>query len=142
MRKAVLLVLVIALALATVAVAGCGGASTDPAAVSAVQASLVKINAAVADMTAKGTSGQLTTADIKAARDTLKPEVQSVIDNGKKIKGADTAAVQKAWTDLDTAISGLSDSATLPEIGGILLSKVTPLTTALAAIGKLVTPTS
>jgi hypothetical protein len=141
-RKVVLLVLVVVLALAALAVAGCGGSSTDPAAVSAVQGSLAKINAAIADLTTKGTNGSLTAADVKAARDTLKPEIQSVIDNSKKIKGADTAALQKAWNDLDSAVTGLSASATLPEIGGILLSKVTPLTAALAAIGKLVTPTS
>jgi hypothetical protein len=141
-RKAVLLVLAAVIVLSAVAVAGCGGGGTDSAAVSAVQASLTKISAAIADMTAKGTAGTLKVADIKASRDTLKPEVQSVIDNGKKIKGADTAAVQKAWNDLDAAVSGLSDTATLQEAAGVLLTKVAPLTTALAAIGNLVTPTS
>ncbi len=142
MRKAVLLVLVVVLAVSAIAVVGCGGGGTDSAAVSAVQASMTKVTAAIKDMTAKGVAGTLTVKDIKSTRDTLKPEVQSIIDNGKKIKGADTSAVQKAWTDLDTAVTGLSDSATLQEAGALLFSKVAPLTAALDAIGKLVTPAS
>jgi hypothetical protein len=141
-RRIVLLGLVVVLALSALAVAGCGGGGTDAAAVTAVQGNLAKINAAIADLTTKGTSGTLTVADIKAARDTLKPEVQSVIDNGKKIKGADVDAVQKAWTDLDAAVTALPDTATLADAAGVLMMKVTPLTTALAAIGNLVTTTS
>jgi hypothetical protein len=142
-RKAVLLGLIVVLALAAVAVAGCGGgSSTDATAVAAVQASLGKIDTAIADLTAKGTAGTLTVADIKVVRDSLKPEVQSVIDNGKKVKGADTAAVQKAWTDLDAAVTALPDTATLMDAAGVLMTKVTPLTTALKAIGTLVTPTT
>jgi hypothetical protein len=142
-RKAVLLGLVVVLALAAVAVAGCGGSSaSDATAIAAVQASLTKINAAVKDLTAKGTAGTLTVAEIKAARDTLKPDVQSVIDNGKNIKGADTAAVQTAWTDLDTAVTALPDTATLADAAPVLMTKITPLTSALGAIGTLVTPTT
>ena len=143
MRKAVLLGLVVVLALAAVAVAGCGGGGTsDATAKAAVQASLVKINAAIADMTAKGTAGTLTVAQIKSTRDTLKPDIQSVIDNGKNIKGADVGAVQKAWTDLDTAVTALPDTATLMDAAGVLLTKVTPLTTALKAVGDLATATT
>ena len=142
MRKAVLLGLVVVLALAALGVAGCGGSSTDATAVAAVQASLAKIDAAVKDMTAKGTAGTLTVAEIKTTRDTLKPDVQSIIDNGKKIKGADTAAVQKAWTDLDTAVTGLPDTGTLADAAPVLLTKIGPLTAALSAIGALVTPTT
>ena len=59
-----LLGMVVVLALAAVAVAGCGGDSTssDAAAKAAVQASLAKIDTAIADLTAKGTSGALTVA--------------------------------------------------------------------------------
>ena len=142
MRKVVLLGLVVVLALAALAVAGCGGSSTDATAVAAVQASLGKIDTAIADLTAKGTAGTLTVADIKVVRDSLKPEVQSVIDNGKKIKGADTAAVDKAWTDLDAAVTALPDTATLMDAAGVLMTKVTPLTTALKAIGALATPST
>ncbi len=142
MRKAVVLVLIAVVALLALTVAGCGGGGTDQAAVTAVQGNLAKIDAAIKDLTAKGTAMTLTVADIKASRDSLKPEVQSVIDNGKKIKGADTAAVEKAWTDLDAAVTGLSDTATLLDIAPILMSKVGPLTAALDQIRALVSPTT
>ena len=93
-RSALVVGLVIVLALAVLTVAGCGGGGSDKAAISAVQASLSKIDSTIADLTSKGTSGSLTVAGIKAARDSLKPDVQSVIDNGKKIKGADISAVE------------------------------------------------
>jgi hypothetical protein len=141
-RKAVLLGLVVVLLIAGLAAAGCGGSSTDPAAVAAVQASAAKVDAAIKDLTAQGTTGALTVAGIKTARDGLKPEVQSIIDNGKKIKGADTAAVQKAWTDLDAAVTALPDTATLMDAAGVLMTKVTPLKAAIAAVTALVTPTS
>jgi hypothetical protein len=142
-RKAVLLGLVVVLALAAIGVAGCGGGGTsNAAATAAVQASLTKINAAIADMTAKGTSGSLTVAQIKSTRDSIKPEIQSVIDNGAKIKGVDTAALQKAWTDLDGAVTTLPDTATLVDAAGILITKVGPLQAALTAIQKMVTPST
>ena len=134
MRKAILLGLVVVLLVAGAVAVGCGGGGTDKAAVTAVQASLGKINTAIQDLTAKGTAMTLTVADIKSARDSLKPEVQSIIDNGKKIKGADTGAVQKAWTDLDTAVTGLPDTATLLDIAPVLMTKLTPLTDALDKI--------
>lgn len=142
MRKAVLLVMIVVVALSALAVAGCGGGGTDTAAVSAVQASLGKIDTAIKDLTAKGTAGTLTVADIKSARDSLKPEVQSVIDNGKKVEGADTDTVQKAWTDLDSAVTALPDTATLMEAAGVLMTKVSPLTAALDTVRALVTPTT
>ena len=82
----------------------------------------------------------MTVADIKATRDSLKADVQSVIDSAKKIKGADVSAAEKAWTDLDTAVTALPDTATLMDAAGVLLTKVAPLTTALAKIKTLVTP--
>ena len=143
MRKAVLLGLVLVLALAALAVAGCGGGgSSDTAAKAAVQASLAKINAAIVDMTAKGTAGSLTVAQIKATRDSIKPEIQSVIDNGKKIAGVDVGAIQKAWSDLDTAVTALPDTATLVDAAGVLITKVGPLQAALTAIQKMVTPST
>jgi hypothetical protein len=138
----VLLVLIVVVALSAVAVVGCGGGGTDTAAVAAVQASLGKIDTAIKDMTAKGTAGTLTVADIKTTRDALKADVQSVIDNGKKIKGADTDSVQKAWTDLDAAVTALPDTATLMDAAGVLMTKVSPLTAALDKIRALVTVTT
>ena len=93
-------------------------------------------------MTAKGTAGTLTVADIKATRDALKTDVQSVIDNGKKIEGADTDSVQKAWTDLDASVTALPDTATLMDAAGVLMTQVSPLTAALDNIRVLVTATT
>lgn len=142
MRKAVLLIMIVVVALSALGVAGCGGGGTDTAAIEAVQASFAKIDAAIADLTAKGTALTLTVADIKSARDALAPEVQSVIDNGKKIEGADVAAVQTAWDDLDAAVTALPDGATLMEAAGVLMTKVSPLTAALDQIRTLITPTT
>ena len=120
-RKAVLLGLVVLLALGALGVAGCGGGGTSDAdAKAAVLAGLAKIDAAIADMTAKGTSGSLTVTDIKATRDALKADVQSVIDNAKKIKDADVSKVETAWTDLNSAVTALPDNATLVEAAGVL----------------------
>jgi hypothetical protein len=141
-RKAVLFVLIVVVALSAFAVVGCGGGGTDTAAVAAVQASLGKIDTAIKDLTAKGTAGTLTVADIKTTRDALKTDVQSVIDNGKKIKGADTDTVQKAWTDLDAAVTALPETATLMDAAGVLMTKVSPLTAALDKIRALVTATT
>ena len=138
-----LLGLVVVLALGALGVAGCGGGGTSDAdAKAAVLAGLAKIDAAIADMTAKGTSGSLTVTDIKATRDALKADVQSVIDNAKKIKNADVSKVQTAWTDLNNAVTALPDNATLVEAAGVLLTKVAPLTSALAELKALVTPTT
>jgi hypothetical protein len=143
-KKVVLLGLVVVLALAAVAVAGCGGSSSasDADAKAAVQAGLTKIDAAIADLTAKGTSGALTVAGIKSTRDSLKTDVLSVIANAKKIKGADVSGAEKAWTDLDSAVTALPDSATLMDAAAVLLTKVAPLTAALDQIRALVTPTT
>jgi hypothetical protein len=141
-RKAVLLVLIVVVALSVLAMVGCGGGGTDEAAVTTVQGNLAKIDAAIADLTAQGTAGTLTVAGIKAARDSLKPEVESVIENGKNIEGADTEAVQKAWTDLDAAVTALPDTATLMDAAGVLLTKVAPLTAALDQIRSVATTTT
>jgi hypothetical protein len=144
-RKIVLLGLVVVLALAALAVIGCGGSGnggSEASAKAAVQADMAKIDAAIADLTQKGTSGALTVAGIKAARDSLKAQVEDVIAQAKNIKGADVNAVQKAWTDLDSAVTALPDSATLMDAAAVLMTKVTPLTAALAQIKALVSPSS
>jgi hypothetical protein len=143
-RKAVLLILVVVLALAALALAACGGSASasDASAKAAVQADLGKINAAVADLTQKGTSGSLTVAGIKQARDSLRANVEDLIAQAKNIKGADVSKVQQAWQDLDAAVTALPDSATLMDAAAVLMTKVTPLTTAIAEIQALVTPTT
>lgn len=142
-RKAVFFGLVVVLALGTVALVGCGGGDdSDVAAKAAVVASLAKIDTAIADMTTKGTNGSLTVADIKATRDSLKTDVQTVIDSAKKIKGADVSAAEKAWTELDAAVTALPETATLMDAAGVLMTKVGPLVAGLAKIKALVTPST
>jgi hypothetical protein len=143
-RRVALLGLIIILALAAVSVAACGGGSSANAesAKAAVQADLGKIDSGIADLTQKGTSGSLTVADIKAARDSLKTQVEDVITQAKSIKGADVSSIQKAWTDLDSAVTALPASATLMDAAAVLMTKVTPLTTALEQLRALVSPSS
>ena len=52
------------------------------------------------------------------------------------------SATEKAWTDLDGAVTALPDSATLMDAAGVLMTKVGPLTAGLAQIKALVTPTT
>jgi hypothetical protein len=143
-RRAVVLGLIIILALAAVSVAACGGGTSanEETAKAAVQADLTKIDTGIADLTQKGTSGSLTVADIKAARDSLKTQVEDVITQAKNIKGADVSTIQKAWTDLDSAVTALPDSATLMDAAAVLMTKVAPLTTALDKVRTLVSPSS
>jgi hypothetical protein len=142
-RSLVIVGLIVALVLGALALTGCGGGGGDEeAAKAAVVAGLAKIDTVVADLTQKGTSGALTVADIKAARDSMKAEFQSILDNAKKIKGADVSKAETAWTDLDAAITALPDNATLMDAAGVLMTKVPGLTSALADLKALVTPTS
>jgi hypothetical protein len=139
----VLLGLIVVLVMGGLAVAGCGGGGgSDEQAKAAVQGSLAKIDATVQDMTAKGVSGALTVAEIKAARDAMKPEISTIVENGKNIEGVDVGKVESAWSDLDKAVTELPDSATLAEAGAVLLTKVQPLTAALGEVKAVVTPTS
>jgi hypothetical protein len=140
-RSLVLFGLIVALALGAFAVTGCGGGGEDEAAAkAAVAAGLAKIDTVVADLTQKGTSGALDVAGIKAARDSMKAEFESVLANAKKIKGADVSKAEQAWTDLNAAITALPDSATLMDAAGVLMTKVPALTSALADLKALVTP--
>lgn len=140
--KAVLPVVFVVLLLGATVVGGCGGGGggDEEAAKAAIAASLVKIEAAVADLTAKGTSGALTVAEIKATREALKPEVESVIESATQVKGLDASKIEQAWKDLDTAVTELPDTATLMEAAGVLMTKVTPLMSALADIKTAITP--
>ena len=106
-------------------------------------ASLAKIDTAIADLTAKGTSGALTVAGIKATRDSLKADVQTVIDNGQEDQRARTCPRPRRPGPISTAaVTALPDSATLMDAAGVLMTKVGPLTAGLAQIKALVTPTT
>jgi hypothetical protein len=132
--KAVLPVLLVVVLLGAV-LAGCGG--SDEKAKADLAAAITPIEAAIADLTAKGTSGALDVAGIKAARDEMKSKWQAVIDAAKKVKGADVKAAEQAWNDLDAAVTALPDTATLMDAAGVLMTKVPAFTKVLSDLKAL-----
>jgi len=102
--------------------AGCG---SDEEAKAALSAALDKVEVAIADFQKMGPSS--TVADIKAARDQVAPLWQEVVTAAKDVKDADVAAAEKAWTDLDTAVSSLADDANIMEAAGVVLAPVQAL---------------
>jgi hypothetical protein len=136
-QKVLLLALVVALAVAAFAVVGCGD-SSDEAAKATMLAALTKVETTVADLTQKGAS--LTVADVKATRDAMKSQWQIVIDSAKKVKGADAAKAEKAWTDLDTAVNSIPDNATIVEAGQIIMVQLPSFMAVESELKKLAEP--
>jgi hypothetical protein len=118
-KKALLLGLVIVLALTTLAVVGCGGGGSDAKA--QLSTALDKVEADIAGLTTRFTAGG-TVPELKKAKDEMKPDWQAVVDAAKKVKGADAAAAEKAWADVDAAVSGLADNATLIQAAGTIMA--------------------
>ncbi len=137
-KRLLLLGLAVLLALGVTAAVGCGG--SDEQAKADLAAAIAPIEAAIADLTAKGTSGSLDVAGIKAARDAMKDKWQAVIDAAKKVKGADVKAAEQAWNDLDAAVTALPDTATLMDAAGVLMSKVPAFTKVLSDLKALTQP--
>jgi hypothetical protein len=114
-RRIVVLCLMVALA-GLVAV-GCG---SDKDAVTALDAALDKVDAATAKFQTMGPES--TIADVKAARDEVGPLWAEVVSAAKKVKDVDVAAAEKAWTDLDGAVSALADDANIMEAAATVLA--------------------
>ena len=121
-RKVVLVGVAVMLLLSVLAMVGCGG-GTSAADKATLSKALDKIDADIAVLTTQFTAGG-TAADLKKAVGAVKPDWQAVIDAAQKVKGADVAAAQKAWTDVDTAISGLSDSTPIVQAAGAILGPI------------------
>jgi hypothetical protein len=102
--------------------AACG---SDDEAKAALSAALDKGDVAVAKFQTMGADS--TVADIKAARDEVAPLWQEVVAAAKDVKDADVAAAEKAWTDLDQAVSSLADDANIMEAAGVVLAPVQAL---------------
>ena len=136
-RNLLLLGLAIVLLVATFAVVACGGDS-DAEAKAALKEALTKVEASVAELTAKGIN--LTVADVKAARDAMKPQWQTVVESAKGIKGADIAKAEKAWTDLDAAVSSIPDDATIIEAGQIVMVQLPAFMAVEGELKQLVEP--
>jgi hypothetical protein len=123
-RKALLLGLAIVLAVTALAVVACGG--SNAAAKATLSAALDKIETEVTAMQTQFTAGG-TVAQLKTAKDQIGVDWQAVMDAAKNVKGADVAAAQKAWTDVDTAITAVPDTATLVEAATTILAPIQAL---------------
>ena len=62
---------------------------------------------------------------------------QAVVTAAEKVKGADVEAAKKAWTDLDTAVSAVPDSATLIEAAAQIMTPVQSLMTVAGDLAEL-----
>ena len=134
-RKVVLLGVAILLVLSVVAVVGCGG-GTSAADKAALGTALDKIGVDISTLTTKFTAGG-TVPDLKTAITAVKPDWQAVIDAAKKVKGANVAAAEKAWTDVDTAVSGLDDSTPLLQAATTIMGPIAALQTVVGDLRKL-----
>ena len=77
-------------------------------------------------------------ADVKAAKERIAPDWQAVVEAAKKVEGADVEAAEKAWTDVATAIDGLSDDTPLVQAAATIMTPVQNLLTVAGELGKLV----
>ncbi len=59
-------------------------------------------------------------AAIKEGLAGIADEWQSVVEKAKKVDGADVAAAEKAWSDLQAAADSVPDDATAGEAGAIV----------------------
>jgi hypothetical protein len=141
-KKAFLVGLAIVLALTVVGMAACGG-GTSKEAKAALKTAVEKINLDMNAMQTALMSGG-TVADLKAFKDGAASDWQAVVTAAKNVEGADAVAAEKAWTDLDTAITALPDDADLLTAYGQIQAPVTAIQALLKSLGELVgvTPAS
>jgi hypothetical protein len=114
-----------------------GACGSDEDAKAELTAALDKVDQAVAKFQEMGLSS--TVPEIKAARDEVAPVWEEVVAAAEKVDGADVEAVQKAWDDLDAAVSAVPDDANIMEAAGVL-APVTNLLNVIAQLRTLVTP--
>jgi len=133
-RKLLVLGLMIIMALGTLTVAGCGG--DDKEAKEALRAALATVETKVTGLQTAFTQGG-TVPELKAAKDDIAADWQAVVTAAEKVKGADVEAAKKAWTDLDTAVSAVPDSATLIEAAAQIMTPVQSLMTVAGDLAEL-----
>lgn len=141
-KKALLVGLAIVLALTVVGMAACGG-GTSKEAKAALKAAVEKVNLDMGAMQTALMSGG-TVADLKTFKDGASPDWQAVVTAAKDVKGADAVAAEKAWTDLDTAITALPADVDLLTAYGQIQAPVAAIQAVLKTLGALVgvTPAS
>jgi hypothetical protein len=139
MRGKRLLAVSLALAmLATLAVAAAGCSLNEVKDKAALTAALAEfeLKAMPLDSIVRSTdSGATVTSDgtlvaiaVKQALAGIADEWQSVVDKAKKVEGADAAAAEKAWSDLQTAAESIPQGATAGEAGAIVAGPLEDLT--------------
>ena len=116
LKNMLLLGLVVVLAVSAILVVGCG--NSQEAAKATLSAALDKVEASVAKFQQLGASS--TIADVKAARDAVRPDWAQVVTAAKAVKGADAAGAEKAWTAVDQAITAIPDNAGIAAAAGIM----------------------
>lgn len=122
--------LLLAVSLATVGLGAAGCSLTEAKDKAALLAALTEFTAKAAPLgvTVVSTDKEATvTADgtpvITAIRDGLNgvaDEWQSVIEKAKKVEGADAAAAEQAWTDLQAAVDSVPEGATAGEAAAVI----------------------
>jgi hypothetical protein len=138
-RKLLLLGLVAVVALGGLFVVGCGGDDGEDG-TAAMQVALDQIEADISSLTATMTSGG-TTADVKAAKDTIKPHWDAVVAACGGVEGADAAKAQQVWDNVAAAIDSVPADANLMTLAGAVMGPVTALQAYAADLRELVGPT-
>ena len=122
-RNALVVGLLVALIVTGLVIAGCGG--SDDEAKANLSAALDKIETSLAAFQQMGADS--TVDDILAARDAVKPDWEAVVTAAKEVKGADAAAAEKAWTDVEAAFGKIPQGASLMEAAAVIMGPVQTL---------------
>lgn len=135
-KNALIVGMVVVLAIMALVAVGCGG--SDEEAKATLSAALTKVETSITEFQKMDATS--TVADIKAARDAVAADWAAVVTAAKGVKGADAAAAEKAWTDVDQAINSLADDAPILEAAGVIMAPVNALLKVEADLRALVTP--
>jgi len=124
LRSGLLLGLAVVLAVSMFAVVGCGGSDEDAKA--NLSAALDKVETSIAEF--QSSMGATSTVDdVKNALSTVKPDWEAVVAAAQDVEGADVAAAEEAWADVETAISSIPEGASILEAAALIMTPVTAL---------------
>ncbi len=124
LRSGLLLGLAVVLAVSMFVVVGCGGSDEDAKA--NLSAALDKVEASIAKFqSSMGANSSVD--DVKNALNTVKPDWAAAVAAAKDVEGADVAAAEKAWADVETAISSIPEGASILEAAALIMAPVTAL---------------
>lgn len=125
------------LALATVVLGPTGCSPAEVKDKAALSAALLKFDASAAPLalmfqsadleSTVAADGQSVAASVKAARDKIDSDWQSVMNAAENVEGAGTHTARKAWADFDAAVGVLPGDATVGQAGTILAVPLTEL---------------